>query len=183
MDKSNIIDNVPMPSSVREEAFLQSFADSFSLKGRFKAIVEENGVESVYVDAPNTIVNGAKRVMAYLVAARPENNVIYTLELGTGGTGSDILVPIPPQVTDIDLNIPAGVAIVTSGYEYAPVGVENIVTFSFVLSKTQGNGAGTVAYTEAGLFTKGGTMFARETFPALVKNSSRKFTFQWSLIF
>jgi len=183
MNSSNIKDNVMLPSSLTEEAFAQNMQDTVFLKGRFKVLIEEGGESRVHFDAPNTIVNGAKKVMAYLVASRPENNVIYTLELGTGGTGPNILEPIPPTVNDVDLHTPAGLSIVTSGYDYSPVGIENIVTFSFILGKEQGNGTGTVAYTEAGLFTKAGIMFARETFPALVKNSSRKFTFQWSLIF
>ena len=60
---------------------------------------------------------------------------------------------------------------------------ETSVKFTVVVEKAEGNGTGTVAYTEAGLFCSDSTMFARETFPAIVKNSTRRVTFEWSILF
>lgn len=154
------------------------------LRGRFKATVEQDGsAPTVVFDDPNMIVDGAKKILAYLVATAPTNNRITTLQLGTMGHGPDILTPVPPLATDSSLNDPAPFSVERATYEFGPTGVENQVTFTFNLEKPYGNGTGVKAYTEAGLFVQEGTMFARETFPAIVKNSTRRIVFAWTIIF
>lgn len=158
------------------------------LQGRVRVVVEEGGFSTEVFEDHNLIVNGAKMVMANLLATAPSTYKIGNLELGTMGHDpvGGILVPVPPEVGDEGLNdtsadrpdlaqsIPPVVG---------PAGVENTVMFTYVLDKADGNGDGVVAYTEAGLFTVSGIMFARETFPAIVKTSARKITFEWSIIF
>ena len=64
-------------------------------------------------------------------------------------------------------------------------GTKTSVDFNITLEKTEGNttGANGKAYTEAALYTAGGHIFARETFPAIVKTDSRRITFVWSILF
>lgn len=154
------------------------------IRGNVKITVqdEERG-EYLHFNDHNIIVYGARKVMAHLLAEAPTANVIYKLQLGTGGHGVDILTPIAPSRSDTTLEEPFVSVQPPAGRVYQPVGDENEVKFSFVLGKEEGNGTGAVAYTEAGLFTSGSVMFARETFPALIKNSTRQITFEWTIVF
>lgn len=159
------------------------------LRGWVKATVEEEGKSEVVFEDHNLIVDGAKMVLANLLATAPATYKIDTMQLGTMGhdEGAGILVPVPPEHDDDSLNDPSVLLEAILDQSIPPVvgppGVENTVMFTFVLEKDKGNGTGVVAYTEAGLFTGEGDMFARETFPAIVKTSVRKITFEWSIIF
>jgi hypothetical protein len=110
--------------------------------------------------------------------------------MGTKGhdlTSGNILIPVAPQVGDTSLIDSADTFAKQIGTEFNYQGfnpVDNSVMFQIVMEKEEANGsAGTVAYTEAGLFSQNGTMFARETFPAIVKNANRRITFQWIILF
>lgn len=67
--------------------------------------------------------------------------------------------------------------------QFLPLGNETSVQFTTQMTKNEGNGTGLVTYTEAGLFTENGTMFARKTFPALIKSNDRQITFIWTILF
>ena len=134
----------------------------------------------------NLIVNLARKALAHLVAEGEGVYVVNTFKLGTQGhSGTDILTPVDPTVTDTGLidGAPFSKAITT--LEYLPVGNETSVKFTIPVEKAEANGGGggSVAYTEAGLFSTNGNLFARETFPAIVKNANRKVTFEWTLLF
>ena len=98
-----------------------------------------------------------------------------------------ILTPIAPVVSDTGLIDTTNVFSKPISTNFAYQGtapVDNSIQFQIVLEKSEGNGTtGTIAYTEAGLFTANGSLFARETFPAIVKNANRRITFQWIILF
>lgn len=160
------------------------FADeNREVRGHVRVLIEENGKTWFHHAKHNLIVNTARKTMAHLVAEGGSTYVISTMHWGTKGhSGTDILTPITPTITDTGL-IEDVYQKAIGSFEYLPVGVETSVKFTTVLEKTEGNGTGTVAYTEAGMFSANATMFARETFPAIIKNASRRIIFEWTFLF
>lgn len=165
----------------------QSIEDTITLKGNVKCFIEEDGVVTLHHEKSNLIVNGARKALAHLIAEVPTIYRIDYFKLGTGGhVVGDILTPISPTINDVALEEEVFSKAINHGDDtYLPTPpAETSVKFTVVLEKAEGNGTGTVAYTEAGLFCNDGvTMFARETFPAIVKNSTRRVTFEWSILF
>jgi hypothetical protein len=160
--------------------------DFFTYRGNVLAIIEENGEKWVAHEKHNLIVNLARPAMAGLLAELDTDYVIDTFKIGTQGHDlitPDILTPVSPSVTDTDLIDVAPFEKAIDHYNYLPVLSPTSVQFVAILEKAEGNGGGTVTYTEAGLWMNGGNMFCRETFPAIVKNSDRKVTFYWSILF
>lgn len=167
-----------------------SVADTKPMKGAVKIYVEELGVNTLVWDDPNLIVDGARKALTHLIAAGDANYKVSTIKLGTKGhnlTTGNLLDPVAPKVSDtglIDTTTAYAETISSSGNGITYQGTgDTSVKFSVVLEKTEGNGTGTVAYTEAGLFCANGTLFARETFPAIVKNANRRITFEWTILF
>lgn len=163
-----------------------SFEDKCGLRGSVKCWIEEDGVKTLHHEKHNLIVNGARKALAHLISQAPASYKIDLFKLGTGGhLPDDILTPVSPTITDTDLEIMAfSKAIDHSADAYLPTPpAETSIKFTIVVEKYEGNGSGIVAYTEAGLFCASGDLFARETFPAIVKNSSRRIIFEWSILF
>ncbi|QJT71166.1 hypothetical protein GR11A_00129 [Vibrio phage vB_VcorM_GR11A] len=159
------------------------------LRGSVECIIEENGVEEVVHHNPNIIVTLGAKALAHLLGEGDVNYKMASFQLGTQGhSGSDITSPVAPTAADTALadtantfsknfNIPADIT-------YLPAGTETRVQFNLAVEKTEGNaGTGSRAYTEAGLFLANGTMFARETFPAVVKTDQRRIVFRWTILF
>ena len=199
--EDRVITNDAQNSALNET--VQDFA--LRMRGHVRILVEDEVKGSyIHFDDHNIIVNGAKTVMAAMIAKGDSSYKISGLELGDGHVSGDILNPSAPSASDTGLGhqVPQpGAGGTTIPYTWIAVGdnyypkslVPGVTTakFTFVLAKTAGNGkgTGTVAYTEAGLWAvaapgeSGATLFALETFPALIKNSSRQITFEWSIIF
>ena len=60
--------------------------------------------------------------------------------------------------------------------------LEKSITYNFVIEKIEGNGSGGQIYSEAGLTSADGTLFARKTFKEIVKTPEKKFFIEWKLI-
>jgi len=158
-------------------------SNSFDLKGHVKCWAEEDGVKTLLHEKSNLIVNGARKALSHLIAESSPQYILSQFKIGTGGhVIGDILTPIAPSIIDTDLEDPVFTKPIGS-FEYLPSGAETSVKFTIVIEKFEANGTGVVAYTEAGLYTTDGTLFARETFPAVVKNDARKVTFEWTILF
>ena len=161
------------------------FSDTMNLRGSGKCIIDDD-FEGTFIhhEKSNLIVNGARKALAHLVAEATANYRIQQFQLGIAGhSGTDILTPVSPTINDVALNSSAFSKTITV-FEYLPTGAETSVKFTVVVDKAEANGSGVVAYTEAGLFCADGvTMFARETFPAIVKNANRRVSFEWSILF
>lgn len=183
-DKANKNDS----SSVGEVHQMSSVG---KFKGQVKVFVEENGETQMVWDDPNLIVDMGRKVLTHLLAEADQSFKVTEIRLGTMGHNletNSLLEPIAPVPADIGLidntasvfSKPIGADFVYQGYNPD----DSSVMFQIILEKTEANGeTGTVAYTEAGLFTQNGSMFARETFPAIVKNANRRITFQWVISF
>lgn len=166
---------------------MQVTEQGIALRGRVKVVVEENGVETVHHIKDNIIVNIARECLCHLITAPQTNRHITKAYFGTQGhTGQDILNPKAPLITDSKLTDTAPFIKNINGFTLMPgSGTKTSVDFNITLEKTEGNttGANGKAYTEAALYTAGGHIFARETFPAIVKTDSRRITFVWSILF
>ena len=166
---------------------MQVTEQGIALRGRVKVVVEENGVETVHHIKDNIIVNIARECLCHLITAPQTNRHITKAYFGTQGhNGQDILNPKAPLITDSKLTDTAPFIKNISGFTLMPEsGTKTSVDFNITLEKTEGNttGANGKAYTEAALYTAGGHIFARETFPAIVKTDSRRITFVWSILF
>lgn len=175
------------PRVLRNHNNLWIYDTSRHFSGRVKAVIEEDGVEWVAHEQHNLIVNLARPAMAALIAEADTDYVVDTFKIGTKGHDlgppEDTMSPVAPTVTDTDLIDTSPFSKSIASFSYLPVGTPTSVQFVTVLEKAEANGSGSVTYTEAGLFMNGGDMFARETFKALVKNSSRKITFYWSILY
>lgn len=187
--EDRVITNDAQNSALNET--VQDFA--LRMRGHVRILVDDDARGSyVHFDDHNIIVNGAKKVMAAMIAKGDSSYKISGLELGIGHVSGDILNPSAPQASETELGTSLNPRTwIAVGDNYTPKDLNNngIAKFTFVLSKSAGNGDGVVAYTEAGLWAvavpgqSGATLFALETFPALIKNSSRQITFEWSIIF
>ena len=164
------------------------------VKGRVRIWVEEfcpetglsTGPAQMVFEDPNLIVDTARKALAHLVASSDSAYQLATFQLGTeGNVPGDILTPVAPTVGDTALADGSPFSKALSTFVYLPSGVETSVKYTVPIEKTEANdpSGAAKAYTEAGLVTTNGTLFARETFPAVVKTSARKITFEWSLLF
>lgn len=152
-------------------------------RGEVRITVVESGQSRVVFQDRNLIVTLGRAYMAERISSTVNTAVISTLKMGTGGhVFGDVLTPIAPSTSDTGLETLAYTESINSTV-YSPSGLNTTVTFRTTLEEPEGNGAGTVAYTEAGLFLSNGVMFARETFPAVVKTGSRRLIVEWSIIF
>ena len=188
--KSPVFDKAVSSDSMGSVGETHQYSDRGTFKGKVRVYVEEDGKESVVWEDPNLIVDLGRKVLTHLLAEADSNFKVSSIGLGTKGhdlINNDILVPIAPTVSDIgliDVDTIFTKDISTSFAYQGTNPVDNAVQFQIVLEKTEANGAtGTTAYTEAGLFTSNGSLFARETFPAIVKNANRRITFQWIILF
>jgi hypothetical protein len=148
--------------------------------------IEEDGKIIQHCQEHNTIVNLARGSMAAAISDTGATGVVSHFKLGSGGhqlvPSEDILTPIPPDPTDIDLAVSEYSQAVTV-YVYSEAG-DTTVTFQITIEKVDANDGAAFAYTEAGLFTSAGTvLFSRDTFPAMIKTPARKFYFEWSIVF
>lgn len=150
-------------------------------EGHFRAY---DGDGNIIVDKKNMIVNGSRSALAHLIAEAQVSEAITTIEIGTEGhEPGDPYTPVSPTISDTALEDVSPFSKALEFFTYLPIGVETSVMFTFNIEKAEGNGSGIVLYTEAGLFTSGDTMFARNTFPAIVKTADRKIVFEWTIVF
>jgi hypothetical protein len=188
VSNSKIVDRVKSSQGLSFSQIIPLQDQVSGLRGSVKCITEDfiNGEWQAPVIAHekhNLIVNGARKALAHLIAEAPANYRITQFKLGTGGHGVDILTPVSPTINDTDLETPVFTKNISS-FQYLPSGAETSVEFTIVVDLAEANGGGVVAYTEAGLLCADGvTLFARETFPAVVKNANRRISFIWSILF
>ena len=127
----------------------------------------------------NLIVNSFFDIMVGLFIPN-SNKLITQLALGSGGVINSVLQT--PNLNDTVLYTPLFVKTT-----YDSVVVEKItsksISYNFSISKSEANGTGTQIYSELGLLSADGTMFARKTFQEIVKNSDKEFYIEWKLVF
>ena len=121
---------------------------------------------------PNTIVNNARGILANLLRGEDvTNKKITTMKVGTGTTA--------PTRDDVALKDGAALSISTTSA--LVTGKPGEVKFSAELPiGASGDGK---TFTEVGLFSEDGTMFARQVHTAQTKSSSVKLEYTWIIVF
>lgn len=166
----------------------QNLGNTIQFRGRVKVIIEdtETGKSWVHHQKDNIIVNLGRQAICNLLTAPQTRLHIDTFKIGTSGhTGTDILSPATPLITDSNLKDTAAFSKRITSFDLLPAtGTKNQIDFSIMLAKNEANPTGTSgkAYTEAGLYTNSGELFARETFPAIIKTPTRQISFVWSIL-
>lgn len=195
-------DTLQVSSSLNETGNNAIINNSISLRGIVKVVVEElddqgNVISTLMHHKNNLVVDLGKELLCHLITAPQTNAHITTLKLGTKGhdlsnnTPQATLIPIAPKPTDASLidNTDTFTKDFDGFTLYPTDDTKTEVQFSCVLEANEGNGTDpnvaqqAKSYTEAGMYSKGGVLFARETFPALVKTMNRRITFTWSILF
>jgi len=158
-----------------------------SSRGQVTIFVEENGKRRMAFRDHNLVVNGGRQILSQLLGG-VNTAAITTIQVGQQGfTGGNILTPATPVVTQTALNDNSPVVKTQQGG--SPVMTYSLpqvtAQFIFTMETTEGNSSSgpPYVYTEAGLFTSSGVMYAVENFPGLVKTSARRFIFEWLIMF
>lgn len=167
-------------------------------RGQVEAYIEEDGVLKLAHYKPNLVVKLGAKALAHLLASADGAYSINSFKFGTKGhnlTTGDILTPVAPLETDTTLKDTTSavfsknfqLSVDPKDYSYQPPSIETQVQYTLVMDKSEGNNsvnpATPVAYTEAGMFCTNGSMFCRESFPALIKTNQRKLILRWTIVF
>lgn len=151
------------------------------VQGAFKLIgKDKDGIETVLVDDPNTVVRGSFTILSDLLTNPSSGKQIDTLKLGDGGIFENAL--LTPVFSDAQLYRETFSKTTFTDVSISSVG-ELSVTFLMVLGFSEGNGAGASLFSEAGLFSAEGDMFARKTFSEQFKTNEIEYTIKWTIIF
>jgi len=126
------------------------------------------------------VCTGKSRLLAALVNPPGEEPILGVLRLGTGGNEpGDPQTPIPPNSLMTNLNDMSGPVIEDFTVESEPGGTS--MTLVFFLEADEGNGTGSVDYTEVGLYDTFDNLIAYETFPAKTKTVTKTLRTEWTL--
>ena len=156
---------------------------SFNLKGKFRIIDKTNKKEILYED--NLIVDKARNILRDLLFEANTDDTISIIKFGDKGhADGDITTPVAPQSSDTSLEETDSSLIYSKNIDSKQKDGDTSIIYSCTLNNNEANlNNGTFTITEAGLFNANGNMFARKTFPAIIKTSDRVFEFQWTIIF
>lgn len=157
--------------------------DSMCLYGRFGMTVYEvkDGQRRVLrrIQKKNQIVNDGREVMLQLLGQMatgvlPDDNQIWSLSAGTGG--------IPPVITDTALYAPVWSGVFTILPPEIAIIALPPSTFEVQTTKTiPTTDANGTTLQEAGIFTKSGKMYCRQTHPPILKLNTIQIVYDWRL--
>jgi len=144
-----------------------------------------NGKLVDQVEGYNIITNDGREALAHLMGNDSTLDwYVDEIQLSDGGHNPvDVTEMLPVNVTDTDL---FHAAVFTKAITDANISFPSTrkVTFSSSMETTEGNGTGTQAYSEAGLFYRSGTfMFTHKTFGYVIKNNTTRLVITWTFTF
>lgn len=131
-------------------------------------------------EANNLVVTDARELVTDLVGGTTVE-VPDEIAVGSGGhEPADPNIPIPPTVSDAALDTEDFRKVIGTKTQPTPTEAQ----FQVVYATTEANTPGSI--TEAGLFTPASSndiLFARVTFPEIVKTAILTLTVTWKIIF
>lgn len=139
--------------------------DGLTLRGELEVAVVRNGLLVDWWQDKNLIVNGAREMLAQLIAGDGDGKAVTHIGFGTSGDAAS------PD----DTALTGGYWRALSGHSYPEPGK---VRFSFVLSTTEANG---MTIREFGLRTSDGTLFSRKARGAIEKNDDISLEGTWTI--
>ena len=130
--------------------------------------------------ANNLVVTDARELVTDLVGGTT-TEVPDEIAVGSGGHEvGDPNIPVPPTVSDATLETEDFRKVIGTKSQPTPTEAQ----FQVVYATTEANSPGSI--TEAGLFTPAASndiLFARVTFPEIVKTAILTLTITWKIIF
>jgi hypothetical protein len=137
-----------------------------------------------HVTGENIVVNDGREALARLLGNDPGDWYVDTMKFGDGGHTAGT----PPgletvDVTDTDLygTIHISKDVTGAGTTWPAT---RKVTFTATVEAAEGNGAGSLEYSEAGLYyNAGASMFAHKAFGYIVKNATIRLVATWTFVF
>ena len=137
------------------------------------------------VEGYNIVVNDGREALARLLGNDSGQDwFVDTMKFGDGGHEvADPTDMVAVDVTDADLhgNIHISKDITGAGTTWPAA---RKVTFTATIEAGEGNGAGTLEYSEAGLYyDSGNSMFAHKAHGYIVKNSTIRLVATWTFTF
>jgi len=141
---------------------------SISLKSNGILVLEKS---NIIVDA------GLEKLSNTLAYGSP---IVSHIALGDGlaDTSTD-----PPTIQDPSASDTELVHEIIRKAVSATIMSNHAVRFSITLENNEGNGSGTVNYSEAGLFLSDGTMLSHVSFYPQTKSSENQLIFEWDISF
>ncbi len=141
-------------------------------------------------EGQNIVVNDGREALARLLGgdlslgSDLSNWTVDTMKFGDGGHQTtptfDPTILLPVSVEDDDLYGTEHVAEAVATTWPA----DRKVMFEATIEASEGNGTGTLEYSEAGLYyNSGAAMFAHKAFGYIVKNDTIKIVAQWTFTF
>lgn len=153
--------------------------DSFGFKrGVFTLFEEDKNGNRQILEQDNTIVNSSFNIVAGALQGNVDKR-ITTIAFGDGGIINS--VKQTPSLNDTALYHELIRITETTDIDVESILKPYYITFKFEMIEADGNGIGAQIYSEAGIFSEDGTMFARKTFNEVVKTPEKKFIVEWKL--
>ena len=139
--------------------------DGLTLKGELEVAVMRDGLVVDWFRDSNLIVEGARDMLAQLIAGDGNGNAVTEIGFGTNGDAAS------PD----DTSLTGSYWRPLSGHTYPALGK---VRFEFALSTTEANG---VAIREFGLRTSDGSLFSRKARGTIEKNDDISLEGTWTI--
>jgi len=141
--------------------------DQARMAGVLEVAVHRQGLLIDYWRDENLIVNGAREMLAQLVAGDGAGSAVTRIGFGVGGA------PAAPD----DGSLTSAYVRNLTGHDYPAPGR---VRFSFALATSEANG---LTIREFGLITAGGSLFSRKVRGGIEKNDDISLDGTWTIIF
>lgn len=180
-----------------------SLVDMIKTAGHLKVTtVSKDGTRCTIIDDKNMVMVNAKLILSEALAGGSVDSRITNLQLGDGFDSASPLsmteIALRNSLVDVEFNVDGSPQVENSDGELVDPATYIVLSGSFVrgvlftinLSPDEYNGAGTQTFTEAGLFSAGGDLYAMRGFDgnndtpsAIVKNNTVRVIIEWALTF
>lgn len=159
--------------------------DGFELLTKVEAVlVGKDGKELKTIDLGHNVITYVGRSdMAHLLAGDDSaNRIVNSIKCGDGGHNiADPTQALPVSASDVALFGSEIIEKLTS-YDFPDGSSGSRVRFTAEVASNEGNGSGTQAYSEVGLYDLDGRMMAHKTFGLITKSDAFGIIWRWTII-
>lgn len=163
-----------------------NFQDRFCPRTELQLVITDlrTGKERTVFLGENVITDLGRANMAHLLAGDDSaNRIVSQVRFGDGGHDpQNPTQPLAPSATDTDL---FGTTIITkaTSFDYPDGESGTKVRFTATVASNEGNGAGSQAYSEVGLYDPTGRMMTHKTFGLVTKSEAFSITLNYTILF
>lgn len=160
-------------------------SDSIKFNTKVEAVlVDKEGNEIEIIDLGHNVITYVGRSdMAHLLAGDDSaNRIVNSIKCGDGGHNPlDPTQALPVSASDVAL---FGSEIIekNTSYDFPDGSSGSRVRFTAEVGSNEGNGTGTQAYSEVGLYDLDGRMMAHKTFGLITKSEAFGIIWRWTII-